>query len=50
MEAVIGSITKAFAQNIREADEKWMKFEEKRMNFEEENEQRREKEQRDHEF
>jgi len=37
---------KAFAQCSREADEKWMKFEEKRIMFEAENE-RREKKQRD---
>ena len=50
VEAAIDSMTKAFAQSSREADEKWVKFEEKRMKFEAENERRREKKQREHEI
>ena len=46
MEAAIDTMTKAFSQSSREADEKWMKFEEKRMKFEAEKERRKEKEQR----
>ena len=42
MEAAIDTMTKAFAQSSREADEKWMRFEEKRMKFEAEKERRKE--------
>ena len=48
MEAAIDSMTKAFAQSSKEADDKWMQFEENRIKFEAENQRRREKEQRDH--
>ena len=50
VEAAIDSMTKAFAQSSKEADDKWMQFEEKRMKFEAENQRRREKDQRDHEM
>ena len=50
VEAAIDIITKAIAQSSKEADNKWMQFEEKRIKFEVENQQRREKERRDHEI